>query len=381
MSRDTLTEREADELDSQTVALWIVAMLLVSGAGWLLGTVLIPFFLALILSIALSPLADQIERLGLGRTLASVLCLLAVVLVLAVTVGLVGVQAGEILQQSDTYLDQFGRKMGRLSDAIGGNRLLEAVGEITPGDSEAGGEPTAIYWDTLVRRNARVLGRWVVSGLGGLIGFLGGVVVTLAFLFYMLLTRSAWIGRLKRATFHLGLRPRTRRLERIRNEIATYLRQIAIVSAAYVVVISLALWAIGVPQPLLWGILTGLLEVVPYFGPLIAGALPTIVALGTDGASWQPLAVVALFAALQTVEGYVVAPMLYGQAVDIDPVTVLLGVLFFGFLWGPLGLALAMPMMILLRGLVAMTPDTPALDALVDAGPSREETGSTAPLP
>jgi predicted PurR-regulated permease PerM len=52
--------------------------------------------------------------------------------------------------------------------------------------------------------------------------------------------------------------------------------------------------------------------------------------------------------------------------VHIDPVTVLFGVLFFGWLWGPLGLAAAMPMLIILRGLVAITPDTPALDALAD---------------
>jgi predicted PurR-regulated permease PerM len=81
---------------------------------------------------------------------------------------------------------------------------------------------------------------------------------------------------------------------------------------------------------------------------------------------WQPLAVLAFFAALHTVEGYVVTPMLYGRAVHIDPVTVLFGVLFFGYLWGPLGLAAAMPMLIILRGLVAITPGTPALDALTD---------------
>ena len=76
---------------------------------------------------------------------------------------------------------------------------------------------------------------------------------------------------------------------------------------------------------------------------------------------------IGLFVALQTFEGYVITPLLYGKAVNIDPVTVLLGVLFFGLLWGPLGLAVAMPMMILLRGLLVITPDTPALDALADA--------------
>ena len=115
----------------------------------------------------------------------------------------------------------------------------------------------------------------------------------------------------------------------------------------------------------MWGVLTGFLEIVPFIGTMIATALPTIAALGTSTSIWQPIAVLGVYVALQTFEGYVVTPMLYGKAVRIDPITVLFGVLFFGFLWGPLGLALAMPTMILLRGLISITPETPALDALV----------------
>ncbi len=200
-----------------------------------------------------------------------------------------------------------------------------------------------------------------------MLGFLGGVVIFLAFLYYMLANRSEWIERITRASDALGLRPRSGELGQIQTEIVTYISYMAMVSLGYMVVVSLAAWAIGLPQPLLWGLLTALLEVIPYFGPLIAGALPTVVSLTTGAGIWQPLTVIGLFTALQTFEGYVIAPLLYGKAVNIDPVTVLLGVLFFGLLWGPLGLAVAMPMMILLRGLLAITPDTPALDALADA--------------
>jgi predicted PurR-regulated permease PerM len=352
--------------EPQAGTLKLIAVLLLLGAAWLLWALLVPFFLAMVLAIAIAPVADKLERAGLGRTASAALGLLAVVLPLVFAIGLLAAQTGEILQRSDDYLSRFARKLGTVSSRVGGDRLLSALGEIDP-EAAPGGPDAAGYWDALVRRNARLLGRWVVQGLGGLLGFVGGLIVTLAFLFYMLLTRSEWVERLRSALAHLGLRPRRARIQRIQGEIATYLRQVALVSACYVVVIALALWAIGVPQPLLWGVLTGLLEVVPYFGPLIAGALPTIVALGTGESPWQPLAVVAVFVVLQTIEGYVVAPLLYGKAVDIDPVLVLFGVLFFGFLWGPIGLALAMPMLILLRGLVAMTPDTPALDALVDA--------------
>jgi predicted PurR-regulated permease PerM len=216
------------------------------------------------------------------------------------------------------------------------------------------------------------MGQWVITGLGGLLGALGGVVIFLAFLFYTLQTRDDWLDRITLAARRMGLRPTQDKLERIRHEIVMFIGCLALVSLSYVVIVSLGLWAIGVPQPLLWGVLAGLMEVVPYFGPMIAALLPTIVSLSL-GHWWQTAATIGLYVGLHTIEGYVVTPLLYGRAVKFDPVTILLGVMFFGWIWGPLGLAAAMPMMILLRGLVDITPETPALNALVEGSDSEAD--------
>ena len=132
--------------------------------------------------------------------------------------------------------------------------------------------------------------------------------------------------------------------------------------------------AAGLPQPFLWGVVFGLMEFVPYFGPLVGGSLLTLVALTMGGGGWwQPVVMVAVLLAWLTFEGYVITPMVYGEAVRFDPVTVLVAVLFFGWLWGPLGMVTALPMMVLLRELTVMSPETPALDALME--PGREEGG------
>lgn len=389
------TDEIQDELDAHTVALRIVAGLLIVGAFHLLGAILVPFFLAMVLAVAMSPAADWLERKGLPRVLTSLLGTLFVAAALIATTAVIVYQVGTILQDSDRYLDQMSGHLSRLSKTTGGDELMQSLGmvtrqtapgtadtplgpgspnrpEMTPGapaatSSEATPADSNRFWSGLLRRHLSSLGRWLLTGLGGILGFFGATIIFLAFLFYMILTRSEWVERLRLASRSLGLRPRTREVDQVRTNIEIYVKNIALVSVFYVVTTTLVLWAMGVPQPLLWGVLTGLLEVVPYFGPLIAGTLPTLVALGTGDNYWVPIGVVVFFAALQTIEGYVVAPMLYGKAVDIDPVTVLLGVLFFGWLWGPLGLALAMPMLIILRGLLAITPGTPALDALVDA--------------
>ena len=377
------TESVRTELTAQTIGVRVVAGLLIVGAMYLLASIMVPFVIALVLAIALSPVASRLERAGLPRALASLICVSLIVAVLAATVGLIFYQSGTMLQTSDKALQRVSQLLDEASRATGADQLIESLGLAAPEegssapsgagpgaspDREDSSSTPAPIWDKFVRNRVSSLGRWIVMGLGGVLGFLGGVVIFLAFLYYMLANRSEWIERIKRASDALGLQPRSGELGRIQGEIVTYISYLAMVSLVYMVVISLAAWAIGLPQPLLWGVLTALLEVIPYFGPLIAGALPTVVSLTTGAGIWQPLTVIGLFAALQTVEGYVVTPLLYGKAVNIDPVTVLLGVLFFGLLWGPLGLAVAMPMMILLRGLLAITPNTPALDALADAG-------------
>lgn len=374
----TKPEPPGDERPDSTIANRVIALVVVGAAFSLLSSILIPPFVAIVLAITLAPLADRFERLGLNRALSSLACLLLLTLALVGTAGLVLYQAGAILQDSDKHVERIGELISKASErpelkeiaaTLGTADSIEApAGEARP-EAEAS-QPASDPGKQLggaIRRNAAQLGRYLLRGLGGLLGVLGGLVLMLAFLFYMLLTRHEWVDRLTRAGRHLGMRPRAEALGKIRDDVRTYVSYLAMVSLAYAVVISLALWAIGVPNALLWGVLTGLLEVVPYFGPVVAGALPTLMALSTGSGLWQPAAVVALFVALQTVEGYVVAPMLYGKAVDIDPVTVLFGVLFFGFLWGPVGLAAAMPLMILIRGILNITPGTPALDALLDA--------------
>jgi predicted PurR-regulated permease PerM len=354
--------------EAGVTALRLIAAILLLGASSLMAPIVVPLALALVLAVALSPLADRLESLGLPRLVASLLCVLALAAALVAVCVVIAGQVGQILQHADQYLERFSAMLAHVSRATGGDRMLRAIGSMRadPAGSSAGSSEAAGYWYQLLSGNARALGHWVAVGLGGLLGFVGGAVVCLGTLFYMLLTRSEWVERLMATFERLGMKPRRRALEHIRAELTVYLRTLLLVSLSYGVLITLALWAIGVPNPLLWGVLTAILEVIPYFGPVIAGALPTLVSLGTGGPLWQPIAVVALFCIVQGVEGNVVAPILYGKAVDFDPVIVIVGVLFFGFLWGPVGLSLALPVMILLRGLLTITPDTPALDALME---------------
>jgi predicted PurR-regulated permease PerM len=395
----TAEENEIEEsLDSQTVTLRWIAGLLIAGAAWLLAPILVPFFVALSLTIAFSPLADRLERFGTGRTLSSVACLGLVAGILVATACLLAYQAGSILQQSDRYLDRLSQTLAATTNAVGGERLLTSLGAIkaespqaastrgrvattAPSDSgppETGADDSSktptdpeAFWARFLRSNLRLLSGWLISGLGGLVGLVGSAVIALSFLFYMMSTRAELVSRLLRVLFSLGMRPRREGLQRIRSDISTFAAFVSMVSICGALVTGTTAWLLGIQQPFLWGLVFGLLEFVPYFGPMVGGTLLTLVAMTTgSGSWWQPLVMLAVVLTWLTLEGYVIAPMIYGRAVRFDPVTVLVAILFFGWLWGPLGMVTALPVMVLLRELVVMAPETPALDALMEPAPT-----------
>lgn len=103
-------------------------------------------------------------------------------------------------------------------------------------------------------------------------------------------------------------------------------------------------------MPLTFGLLAGLLEVIPYFGPTVGSLLPALVALTVS--PLKALLVLVLFVILHLVEAYMVQPLVMGHEVRLHPVVVILAFLFFGRLLGFVGLLLAVPAAVVLATLV-----------------------------
>ncbi len=261
-------------------ALRLIAIVVFFTAVYFLASVLVPFLFALVLAIALAPLAGYFQKRGLGRTFASLLCMMLVAGFLVGTAAIIAYQAGTMVQKGDQYVDRLGALSARMVRAVGGDQLLESLtvsgeseqkpaGDAEKG-SEAGGDILVAKAKDELRKDAREISRWAMTGLGGVLGGVAGVVLFLAFLFYMLQGRDEWVERLKKTAEGLGMKPRHREFSHVASELGSYLKTLAMVSGTYAVVISLVLWLIGVPQPLLWGVLTALLEVIPFFGPVAA---------------------------------------------------------------------------------------------------------------
>ena len=119
-------------------------------------------------------------------------------------------------------------------------------------------------------------------------------------------------------------------------------------NSAFGIVIGTGLWLIGVPSPVLWGILAAILRFVPYIGAVIAAVFPLALAAAVDP-GWSMLVwTAALFLVVEPIVGHVIEPLVYGHSAGLSPVAVVASATFWTALWGPVGLVLATPLTVCL---------------------------------
>jgi predicted PurR-regulated permease PerM len=122
-------------------------------------------------------------------------------------------------------------------------------------------------------------------------------------------------------------------------------------------------WAVGLPNPLLWGVLAGVLNYVPYLGPAIVTGTLGVVGLLTFPTLGEAIVAPAIFLAIVSIEGQFLTPALMGRRLELNPFAVFLGIAFCTWLWGPVGAFVAVPLLIALRVTLghALADDKPDL--------------------
>jgi predicted PurR-regulated permease PerM len=130
---------------------------------------------------------------------------------------------------------------------------------------------------------------------------------------------------------------------------ARYLFTITCINVGLGSAAALLMHVLGMPNPLLWGVMVALLQYVPYVGPAISGTILTIVAFITYDDLNSILLVPAVFFALVTVEGQFITPYLTGRSLTLNPVMVFLSMLLWGWIWGAVGALMAVPLLMTLK--------------------------------
>jgi predicted PurR-regulated permease PerM len=314
----------------------LVAIALGAGAGlflaWQAAPTLLLIFAGLLCAVLLDAMTDALGRvLPLGRPWR--LAIVCLVLVLLIGGGLAW-SGYSLMQQADDLFATLTRQLRTLRGEV------ESLGlEIAPD-----GKPEAE-----ARQEAQTFGRVLLPDPGGLfghaagaLGVIGNVLLVLFLGFFLALSPSAY----RDGALMLLPRDKRARVGAVMDEAGSALRSWLIGQLATMVVVTLSLWAgfvlIGMPAAFLLALQAGLVNFIPYLGPVIA-AVPVALAALPQGASMLAWAM-GLFVLVQLVEGYVLTPLIQRRASDLQPALTLASQMVFGALFGAVGIALATPL-------------------------------------
>ena len=183
--------------------------------------------------------------------------------------------------------------------------------------------------------------------VGGMQSFLGGGAIVLSLLYFLLASGDSVLRKIVHASPRLADRQRAVDIAReMEQQISTYLIVTTFMNAAFGIVVAAALWLMGMPNPVLWGVVAAVSNFIPYLGGLVSTAVIGLAALLAFEDVWWALLVPTVYFAINTLEGYVITPLIMGRRFTLDPVLLFVGLLFWWFVWGTPGALLAVPMMV-----------------------------------
>jgi predicted PurR-regulated permease PerM len=206
--------------------------------------------------------------------------------------------------------------------------------------------------------------------VGTLLPPLATAGIVLLFVVFILLQREDLRDRLIRLFGGSDLQRATSTMTDAATRLSRYFLSQVLINVTYGALIAAALWLIGVPSPIAWGILAGLMRFVPYVGVFIAVSVPLLIAAAIDPGWTTFVEVLVLFVVGEMTMGQVVEPLVFGRGTGVTPIAVIASTVFWTWLWGPLGLLLAMPMTVCLAVLGRHVEGLEFLDVLLGDEPA-----------
>ena len=201
------------------------------------------------------------------------------------------------------------------------------------------------------------------------------IAIFIVLLYFLLATGEMLRDRVIHAARRLNDKEKARRvLQSIEREISTYLLSISLINAGLGLAVGLSMWAIGMPNPLLWGVAAGLLNYIPYAGPVAGMALMGFVAFMTFDSLAQALAVPLIYFLWNLVESQFVTPSVLGRRHMLNAAVVFVSIVFWGWMWGVIGAVLAVPILVILNTCFAQVEALRKFSLFIDGSPR-------APLP
>jgi predicted PurR-regulated permease PerM len=349
--------------------------------------IFVPLALATLLSFALAPIISRLRRMHVPRTPAVIFVVIMAFIAILGFGALVAGQVSQLGSNLPKYQYNIQTKIRDLRANATGGGLIQHASEMlhklsqemdNPDETPAGTKATTPTSDepaaprpipVQIQQPDPAPFEMLQTIIGPLISPLatGGVVIV--FVIFILLQREDLRDRFIRLAGGGDLHRTTQALSDAGKRVARYLLMQLVVNTTYGIPIGVGLWFIGVPNPLLWGMLAIVLRFIPYIGPFIAMLFPLALAIAVDPGWSMLLWTGALFLGIELISNNIIEPWLYGASTGLSSVAIIVAAIFWTWLWGPIGLLLSTPLTVCLVVLGEHVPQFSFLHVLLGSQP------------
>jgi predicted PurR-regulated permease PerM len=365
----------------------LLSVVMVVAALYFAREVFIPLALSVLFAFLLAPLVVRLRHWHFGRSASVLTVVVFAFAVVAVIGALVVFQLSDLGRQLPQYQQNIQKKVHAIRDSSNGltvrlTRLMQDFGGESGGGQSTNdtrraqsgaaqdGQNNPNKPIPVEIHNTRLAPLEIIQKiLGSLLGMVLTAVIVVVFVIFMLLQREDLRDRFIRLLGSRRLNVTTRALDEAGDRVSRYLLALLAVNTVYGVLAGIGLYFMGIPNPILWGVLAALFRYIPYLGIWVAAAMPAAVAFAVADGWMKPAGIFGLYVGIDLCAYNLVEPLLYGSSTGMTPLAILVAAVFWTWLWGPVGLLLSTPLTVCVAVIGRYAPSFRFLGVLLSDEP------------
>ncbi len=356
------------ELPDLPVSIRSLSLIVLAGLGCVFvlhwaKAIFIPVMLSLLFSYALSPLVNWLEAKRMPRWLSSAVLLLVILSSVGGTAYALSDEAAKLVEALPAAASKFAQNMkaasGKAPSTLETVQKAATQIEQATQDTNAAASPTRGVMRVVVDAPRLNIRDYLWTGTLGLIALLGQSTAVIFLTYFLMLSGDTFRRKLiKLAGPRLSSKKITlQALHEVTDQIRRYLQMQFLTSILVGVLTGLALWFIGLENAAAWGVLAGVLNLVPYLGSLVMTGASALVGFLQFGSLSMALMVGGASLVIHAVVGNLLTPWLTSKTSQLSPVAVFVGLLAWGWLWGVWGLLLGVPILMMVKAVCDRVED------------------------
>ncbi len=353
---------------------------------------LVPLALSILMAFALAPVVEFLRRLRIGRIAGVILTVTMAVLLISGIATFIGTQIAWLAVGLPQYQHNIIDKIQSVEGSAANNGIVQgAIGMFNSLSDQiahvpaAAGKPADLQSKTTSQTSDPAVPvviqepppgpiELLENVAGPLLEPLANLTIIIIFVIFILLQKEDLRDRFIMLAGARDLQRTTLAIDDGAERLSRYLLLQTAVNTVFGLLVGLGLWAAGVPNPALWGLIAGMFRFVPYIGVPIAALLPLALSIAVDPGWSVTFKTLGVFIVLESITGQAVEPWLYGRNMGLSALAVVVAAGFWTFVWGPVGLLLSTPLTMCLVVLGRHVDQLRFLDVMLgDAPPMAPE--------